>query len=162
MVNSTSTRRIEVSRHRGWSTHNASKRYRQAQPNRPVIGILRHIRRPRHTRDASTARASPRFLSVVHYSCESNWFALLCGRTQRSTPTRRSCYRQQSFVIRKRISHVNRHKHPRNAMCGGMMSGWAASRTSEFSDTASQLTFGGYQGGHRPRWSIPQPQDGLR
>ena len=41
------------------------------------------------------------------------------------------------------------------AMRGGMWSGWAASRTGQLSDTESQLTFGGYQGGHRPRWPLP-------
>ena len=47
-------------------------------------------------------------------------------------------------------------------MRGGMMSGWAASRAGQLSDTASQLSFGGYKGGHRPRWPIPRPQDALR
>jgi hypothetical protein len=37
-------------------------------------------------------------------------------------------------------------------MRGGMWSGWAASRTSQLSDTASQHPFGGWQGGHHPRW----------
>ena len=37
-------------------------------------------------------------------------------------------------------------------MRGGMWSGWAASRTGQLSDTESQLTFGGWQGGHHPRW----------
>jgi hypothetical protein len=39
-------------------------------------------------------------------------------------------------------------------MRGGMMIGWAASRTGQLSDIANQETFGGYQGGHRPRWPI--------
>ena len=43
-------------------------------------------------------------------------------------------------------------------MRGGMLSGWAASRTEKVSDTASQLTFGGWQGGHRPRWPVPPSQ----
>jgi hypothetical protein len=43
-------------------------------------------------------------------------------------------------------------------MRGGMWSGWAASRTGQLSDPASQDTFGGYQGGHRPRWPIPPQQ----
>jgi len=41
------------------------------------------------------------------------------------------------------------------AMRGGMWSGWAASRTSQLSDTASQHPFGGCQGGHHRRWSKP-------
>ena len=43
-------------------------------------------------------------------------------------------------------------------MRGGMRSGWAASRTGQLSDTASQLTFGVCQGGHRPRWTRTVPQ----
>jgi len=46
----------------------------------------------------------------------------------------------------------------RNAMRGGMMSGWAASWTDQLSGTESQHTFGGYQGGHRPRWPVPPSQ----
>ena len=49
-----------------------------------------------------------------------------------------------------------------DAMRSGMMSGWAASRAGKLSDTASLVTFGGYQGGHRTRWSIPRPQVVLR
>ena len=44
------------------------------------------------------------------------------------------------------------------AMRGGMSSGWAASRTGQLSDTASQHPFGGWQGGHHPRWQYPPPQ----
>ena len=40
-------------------------------------------------------------------------------------------------------------------MRGGMLSGWAASRTGQPLGTESQLTFGGWQGGHRPRWPVP-------
>ena len=43
-------------------------------------------------------------------------------------------------------------------MRGGMMSGWAASRIGQLSGTASQNTFGGWQGGHRPRWPVPPSQ----
>jgi hypothetical protein len=43
-------------------------------------------------------------------------------------------------------------------MRGGMWSGWAASRTGQLSDTASQHPFGGWQGGHHPRWQYPPPQ----
>ena len=43
-------------------------------------------------------------------------------------------------------------------MGGGMMSGWAASRTGQLSDPANQDTIGGYQGGHRPRWPIQPSQ----
>ena len=42
-----------------------------------------------------------------------------------------------------------------NAMRGGMLSGWAASRSGQLSGPESQLTFGGWQGGHRPRWPLP-------
>jgi hypothetical protein len=38
------------------------------------------------------------------------------------------------------------------AQRGGMLSGRAASRTGQLLDTASQHTFGGWQGGHHPRW----------
>ena len=40
-------------------------------------------------------------------------------------------------------------------MRSGVMSGWAASRTGQLSDTESQFTLGGWQGGHRPRWPVP-------
>jgi hypothetical protein len=43
-------------------------------------------------------------------------------------------------------------------MRGGMRSGWAASRTGQLSDIASQDAFGGYKGGHRPRWPISSSQ----
>ena len=43
-------------------------------------------------------------------------------------------------------------------MRGGMWSEWAASRTGQRSDTASQHPFGGWQGGHHPRWQYPPPQ----
>jgi hypothetical protein len=46
-------------------------------------------------------------------------------------------------------------------MRGGMISGRAASRTGQLSDSANQETFGGYQGGHRPRWPIPPPQSNV-
>ena len=49
-------------------------------------------------------------------------------------------------------------KQPHIAMRGGMWSGWAASRTGQLSDTASQHPFGGWQGGHHPRWQYPPPQ----
>ena len=39
-----------------------------------------------------------------------------------------------------------------------MWSGWAASRTGQLSDTASQHPFCGWQGGHHPRWQYPPPQ----
>ena len=45
-----------------------------------------------------------------------------------------------------------------SAMRGGMWSEWAASRTGQRSDTASQHPFGGWQGGHHPRWQYPPPQ----
>jgi hypothetical protein len=47
---------------------------------------------------------------------------------------------------------------PNNATAGGMWSGWAVSRTGQLSDTASQHPFGGWQGGHHPRWQYPPPQ----
>ena len=40
-------------------------------------------------------------------------------------------------------------------MRSGVMSGWDASRTGQLSDTESQFTLGGWQGGHRPRWPVP-------
>ena len=43
---------------------------------------------------------------------------------------------------------------PFSAPSGGMLSGRAASRTGQLSDTASQHTFGGWQGGHHRRWQI--------
>ena len=116
-----------------------------------------NIRRPRHTRDASTARAGT-FTVIKHYCYKFNCHVFLCGRTRRSAPTRRICYRLPSRRIRKWICHVKHHKHPRNAMRGGMMSGCAASRTGQLSGTKSQFAFGGYQGGHRPRWPVPPSQ----
>ena len=38
---------------------------------------------------------------------KSNRHVFLCGRTQRSAPTRRICFKKQSHVIRKRICHVH-------------------------------------------------------
>jgi hypothetical protein len=58
------TSRTRFTRHRGWSTHVTTIRYRLAQPNRKVNGISRNIRRPRHTRDASTAQADNVFVAI--------------------------------------------------------------------------------------------------
>ena len=81
----------------------------------------------------------------------------LCGRTQRSAPTQRICFNESHMGYVNRFdtfTKPNTTKH-RNAMHGGLRSGWAASRTGQLSDTESQLTFGGWQGGHRPRWPFP-------
>ena len=43
-------------------------------------------------------------------------------------------------------------ENPFSAERGGMLSGWAASRIGQLLDTASQYTFGDWQGGHHPRW----------
>ncbi len=59
---------------------------------------------------------------------------------------------QVRFAIGKRQSTVI--NKPINAQRGGMLSGRAASRTGQLLDTASQHTFGGWQGGHHPRWQI--------
>ena len=63
-------------------------------------------------------------------------------------PLRRGCVVRLTFKT----------KQPHIAMRGGMWSGWAASRTGQLSDTASQHPFGGWQGGHHPRWQYPPPQ----
>ena len=47
---------------------------------------------------------------------------------------------------------------PINAQRGGMLSGRAASRIGQLSDTASQHTSGGWQGGHHPRWQYIYPR----
>ena len=59
---------------------------------------------------------------------------------------------QVRFAIGKRQSIVI--KRPISAQRGGMLSGRAASRTGQLSDTASKHTFGGWQGGHHRRWQI--------
>ena len=51
--------------------------------------------------------------------------------------------------VRESVGQAN------GATRGGMLSGSAASRTVYWSDIASQHAFGGYQGGHHPRWPIP-------
>ena len=66
--------------------------------------------------------------------------AITRGRTRRSAPTSR-CIDKPSSATR-----------------GGMLSGRAASRTGQLSDTASQHPFGGWQGGCHPRWQYPRPQ----
>ncbi|MFM2222762.1 MAG: hypothetical protein RLZZ78_1019 [Armatimonadota bacterium] len=43
-------------------------------------------------------------------------------------------------------------------MRGGMRRGWAASQTFHVSVVVSEETFGGWQGGHRPRWPSMKPQ----
>ena len=57
---------------------------------------------------------------------------------------------QVRLAIGKRQSTVL--NKPFSAQRGGMLSGRAASRTGQLLDTASQHTFGGWQGGHHPRW----------
>ena len=56
------------------------------------------------------------------------------------------------------VSLTFKTKQPHIAMRGGMSSGRAASRTGQLSNTASQHPFGGWQGGHHPRWQYPPPQ----
>ena len=51
-------------RHWGWSTHLATRRFRLAQPNQLAIRISRNIRRPRHARDASTEQADNVFVAI--------------------------------------------------------------------------------------------------
>jgi hypothetical protein len=63
---------------------------------------------------------------------------------------------QVRFAIGKLQSTVI--NKPFSAPSGGMLSGRAASRTGQLSDTASQHTFGGWQGGHRPRWQHTYPR----
>ena len=63
-------------------------------------------------------------------------------------PLRRGCV----------VSLIFKTKQPHIATRGGMWSGWAASRTGQLSDTACQHPFGGWQGGHHPRWQYPPPQ----
>ena len=63
---------------------------------------------------------------------------------------------QVRFAIGKRQSTVINKLF--SAQRGGMLSGRAASRTGQLSDTASQHTFGGWQGGHRPRWPYTSPR----
>jgi hypothetical protein len=50
------------------------------------------------------------------------------------------------------VSLTFKTKQMDSAQRGGMLSGRAASRTGQLLDTASQHTFGGWQGGHHPRW----------
>ena len=71
-----------------------------------------------------------------------------CAGGHSGPPLRRGCV----------VSLIFKTKQPHNAMRGGMWSGWAASRTGQLSDTASQHPFGGWQGGHHPRWQYPPPQ----
>jgi len=54
----------------------------------------------------------------------------------------------QSTVINKSVG----------AQRGGMLSGRAASRIGQLSATASQHPFGGWQGGHHPRWQHIYPR----
>ena len=72
--------------------------------------------------------------------------------TLTDSPRRRS-KRCVVFLCQESVSMES--EKPFSAQRGGMLSGRAASRTGQLSDTASQITFGGWQGGHRPRWPIP-------
>ena len=47
------------------------------------------------------------------------------------------------------------------AMRGGMRRGWAASRIFPVTVVVTKITFGGCQGGHRPRWPSMKPQSGF-
>jgi hypothetical protein len=148
--------RVHYTRHRGWSTHMTRRRFRQAQPNRKVNGISRTIRRPRHARDASTAQAENVFVAIRKAIDNRNaregaaalpyaeilyptgkQYSLQC-RHEREGTASGDCVVSLNFET----------KLPHIAQRGGMWSGWAASRTGQLSDTASQHTFGGWQGGH--------------
>ena len=82
-------------RHRGWSPHSSSERYRLAQPKREVVGICVT------TGDLGThgmhppRKRSPHLQRVTHYRYKSNRYVFLCGRTQRSAPTRRICFNKR-------------------------------------------------------------------
>ena len=81
--------RHHYTRHRGWSTHLARERYRQAQPNPLGIRSSRNIRRPRHKRDASTAQARINNSGAKALIFETR------GRAQRPSPTQRIWYLQR-------------------------------------------------------------------
>ena len=66
-----------------------------------------------------------------------------------------SLYRVRFPIGKRQSTVINK---PVGAQRGGMLSGSAASRTGQLLDTASQHTFGGWQGGHHPRWQFPPPQ----
>ena len=56
------------------------------------------------------------------------------------------------------VSLTVKTKQMDSAQRGGMLSGRAASRTNQLPDSASQHTFGGWQGGHHPRWQYTYPR----
>jgi hypothetical protein len=99
MANSMNTSRIEKSRHRGWSPHISSERYRLAQPNRKVVGICvtsgdlgTHGMHPPRKRTPSDSKSQQQSTSVT------------CGLTWRSAPTRRiHITKRQHQSLTKRI-----------------------------------------------------------
>jgi hypothetical protein len=80
------TSRIEKSPHRGWSAHLTTRRHRQAQPKREVVGICvtsgdlgTHGMHPPRERERSDFKSQRQVRTVTR------------GRTRRSAPTRSIC-----------------------------------------------------------------------
>jgi hypothetical protein len=115
MASSNIDNHIPKSRHRGWSPHSSSERYRQAQPKRKVVGIYvtsggigtHGMHPPREPLPVS---------SETGIDTKSNRYVFLCGRAQRPSPTRWICFKKRQFRSQERNSQVKngRDTHKRN------------------------------------------------
>jgi hypothetical protein len=78
-------------RHRGWSPHSSSERYRLAQPKRDLVGIC-VTSGDLGTHGMHPPRERLPVSSETGIITKSNCDVFLCGRTQRPAPTRRICF----------------------------------------------------------------------
>ena len=141
-ANSNTANRIKVIYHRGWSTHTGRDRYRNAQPNQKVSGFCVT------SGDLGTHAMHPPRKRITRHLQNHQPSAI--SKSQRAGGHGGPPLRRDFFIESQIITD-----QPDNAPRGGMLSGWAASRTVQCLDFASQHAFGGYQGGHHPRWPIP-------
>ena len=116
-------------------------------------------------RDASTAQAENVFVAIRKAINNRNAragtaalsYSEILHPTGRQYSLQRRHEREGTASGVCAVSLTIKTKLPHIAMRGGMWSGWAASRTGQLSDTASQHTFGGWEGGHHPRWQYTSP-----
>jgi hypothetical protein len=106
---------------------------------------------PRGQRDFAYHPATSARTRCIHRVSVNQTLPIVCNRISKCAGGHSGPPLRGVFSTSGQIGMDN----PNSAMRGGMWSGWAASRTGQLSDTASQHPFGGWQGGHHRRWSKP-------
>ena len=134
----------------------ATSRDKPAKPKQAPERDFHNIRRDRHERDASSRQAQHWHQQMAKSQGDPK---PRHAGGHSGPPLRRgfvSINGQIGTVNRVSISFITVGTNKRESTTpGGMTNGCAGSRTFQPPGVASKWTFGGCQGGHRPRWSIP-------